>query len=158
MAAMTSGTESADVDDVDRQIIDLLLGNARATATELAVAVSLSPTAVMRRLRRLENSGVITGYSVQVDWGKLGQSIEALIEVRFAGKTRPSAMEDVTSAVPEMLATLTLAGHYDVAMWVRVRDVAHLKQVIDTLRTIGNVSDTRSHIVLASHVARHVAI
>jgi Lrp/AsnC family leucine-responsive transcriptional regulator len=155
---MTSEADRTGVDDVDRQIIDLLLENARATATDLAAAVSLSPTAVMRRLRRLENAGVITGYTVQVDWAKLGQGLEALIEVRFAGRTRPSTMDEITSALPEMLATLTLGGSFDVAMWVRVRDVAHLKQVIDTLRTNRNVSDTRSHIVLASHLARHVAI
>lgn len=155
---MATQPDWTDIDDLDRKIIDLLLSNARASATQLGEAVALSPTAVLRRLRRLETSGVIAGYTARVDWAKLGQGIEALIEVRFVGRTRPSAMDEIASALPEVLATLILAGNFDVAMWVRVRDVSHLRLVIDTLRTNQAVSDTRSHIVLASHLAPHVAI
>ena len=137
-------------DDIDRRLVSLLVVNARATAAELAAQVSLSPTAVLRRLKRLENSNVITGYTARVDWARMGYGVEALIEVRFLGKTRPQVMDQTAARLPEVLAVFTLSGSYDALVWIRVRDVAHLRDVIDKLRTSPGVSDTRSHVVLAA--------
>ena len=137
-------------DDIDRRLVSLLVANARATAAELAAQVSLSPTAVLRRLKRLENSSVITGYTAQVDWSRMGYGVEALIAVRFLGKTRPQVIDRTAARLPEVLATFTLSGSYDALVWIRVRDIAHLRDVIDKLRTSPGVSDTRSHVVLAA--------
>jgi Lrp/AsnC family leucine-responsive transcriptional regulator len=143
-------------DDIDRRLISQLVRNARATAAEMAAQVSLSPTAVVRRLKRLEDSGVITGYTVQVDWARMGYGVEALIEVRFLGKTRPQVMDQTAARLPEVLAVFTLSGSYDALVWIRVRDIAHLRDVIDKLRTSPGVSDTRSHVVLAARFPEHL--
>jgi len=65
-----------DVDGTDLEIIALLERDGRLTLAEIGKKVSLSPPAVKRRLDRLEAEGVITGYSAQVDYAKLGQPIE----------------------------------------------------------------------------------
>lgn len=142
------------IDDVDRQLIDALTLDGRASASVLAGKVGLSQTAVTRRLKRLEVNGVIGGYTVRVDHRKLGFPVEALIELRFAGRTRPKSMDDTTSGMQEVVAVFTVSGNYDALVWVRLRDVSHLTEVIDALRQTASVVDTRSHVVLASHIKR----
>lgn len=124
------------------------------TAAEMAHEVSLSPTAATRRVQRLEKAGVITGYSAQLDYAKLGYAIEAFIEVRFIGKTRPQAMDETAVRLPEVVAVFTTAGNYDALVWIRVQSIDHLRDVVDALRVSPGVADTRTHIVLASHFVR----
>jgi Lrp/AsnC family transcriptional regulator, leucine-responsive regulatory protein len=141
------------LDSIDHRLVEILLRDARRTVADMASDLALSATAVARRLKRLQSSGVIRGYSARVDYSKLGMGIEALIDVRFVGKTRPKVMDEVTAQLPEVIAVFTTSGNYDALVWVRTRNVDHLRDVIDKLRVIPDVVDTRSHIVLASHFA-----
>jgi Lrp/AsnC family leucine-responsive transcriptional regulator len=145
---------AAVVDSVDQQLITLLTDDGRTSASALAAAVGLSQTAVTRRLKRLEVSGVIAGYTVRVDHARLGLPVEALIEIRFAGRTRPKSMDDAASSMDEVVAVFTVSGNYDALVWVRLRDIPHLTQVIDALRQTSGVVDTRSHVILASHITQ----
>jgi len=106
-------------------------------------------------MRRLERRGVITGYSARVDYSKLGFGIEAITEVRFAGKTRPQVMDETTTQLPEVVAVFTTSGNYDALVWIRVQDVAHLRELTDTLRVSPGHTDTRTPIVLASNLMPH---
>jgi DNA-binding Lrp family transcriptional regulator len=150
---MVSGASS--VDETDLLLLSLLEADGRATALDLAAKVALTPTAVTRRMRRLERTGVITGYTARVDYAKLGFGLEAMIEVRFAGKTRPQAMDEIAAQLPEVVAVFTTTGNYDTLVWIRVQDVVHLRELIDTLRVSPGVTDTRTHILLATHLLGH---
>jgi Lrp/AsnC family transcriptional regulator, leucine-responsive regulatory protein len=141
-----------DLDGTDWELLHLLQEDARRSAAEMAALVSLSPTAVKRRIRRLEELGVIAGYTAEVDWARLGWGLEAFTELRFTGTTRPEDMDRTAARLPEALAVFTTAGSHDALVWVRVTDVAHLRGVIAELRASREVVDTRTHIVLASHV------
>src|ERR1700760_3377211 len=119
-----------DLDPIDLAIVDQLLEDGRRTLAEIGKAVGLSAPAVKRRLDRLEETGVIVGYSAHVDYAKLGRPNEAFTELRFAGRTK---LADIAGLVP-----------------LRVRDVADLTRVIDLLRRTGKVTGTKTLIVLAS--------
>ncbi|MEI7625157.1 MAG: Lrp/AsnC family transcriptional regulator [Actinomycetota bacterium] len=140
------------LDDSDREILSLLLVNARATVADIARQVPLSATAIKRRIARLEELGVITGYTVQIDFAKLGWGIEAFAEIRFTGTTHPDDMREVASSEPEVLAVFTTAGDHDALVWIRTRDVAHLTSVIAALRSHSQVIGTRTQMILASYV------
>src|SRR5919107_35670 len=71
------------LDDVDRRVLDELLRDGRAAYAELGREVGLSASAVAERVRRLEESGVITGYACEVDAEKLGLPIAALVRLRY---------------------------------------------------------------------------
>jgi Lrp/AsnC family transcriptional regulator, leucine-responsive regulatory protein len=140
------------VDVVDREILGLLQEDARRTVADIATRVALSPTAVKRRIDRLEETQLIVGYSARVDYAKLGWGLEAFTEVRFTGETRPDEMDRIAAELPEVEAVYTTAGDQDVLARVRATDVDHLRRVIDRLRTTHQVLSTRTHVVLASHV------
>jgi Lrp/AsnC family leucine-responsive transcriptional regulator len=140
------------VDATDLAIIQLLEQDGRRTAADMAGRVSLSSTAVARRIERLENAGVILGYTARIDHRLLGASLQAFVEVKFAGKTRPDTMNEVADRLPQALGVFITAGTYDALIWIRVRVGAVLRSAIDQLRTLKTIVDTRTHVVLEANL------
>jgi Lrp/AsnC family leucine-responsive transcriptional regulator len=139
-----------DLDATDIEIIDLLRSDARRTLADIGERVSLSSAAVKRRIDRLERDGVITGYTVLVDHGKLGQPLQAFTELRFAGNLPVDEIARVGEGIPEVQTIFTTAGDPDALAWIRVRDVEDLKRVIDLLRRSGRVTGTKTLMVLGT--------
>lgn len=140
--------DGIDLDGTDREIVDLLIRDGRRTLADIASAVSLSSPAVKRRVARLEELGVITGYSAQVDYAKLGRPIEAFTELRFSGRTKVDEIAGVAADIPEVDAVHTIAGDTDAIVHLRVRDVRDLARVVDLIRRGGRVTGTKTLIVL----------
>lgn len=143
-------TEAAELDETDREILALLQQDSRRSFAEIAKAVSLSAPAVKRRISRLEDLGVIRGYTLRLDHAKLGRPLDAFTELRFSGSTSVDAISAIASGIPEVETVFTIAGDPDALVWIRVRDVAELKQVIDRLRRSGKVTGTKTLMVLSS--------
>ncbi|MHB8532148.1 MAG: Lrp/AsnC family transcriptional regulator [Solirubrobacteraceae bacterium] len=139
-----------DLDLTDGEIIALLREDARRTLSDIAVRVSLSAAAVKRRIDRLEREGVITGYTVMVDHGKLGRPLQAFTELRFAGNLPVDEIAGIGDGIPEVQTIFTTAGDPDALAWIRVRDVDDLKRVIDLLRRSGRVTGTKTLMVLGT--------
>ena len=139
---------AVDLDQTDHKIIELLSQNARRTMADIGEKVSLSASAVTRRIERLERSGVIAGYTVVVDHRKAGRPIQAFTEVRFAGTADLKEIKETAIQLPEVQAVFTTAGDPDALVWLQVPDVRHLGQVIEQLRHSGRVTGTKALIVL----------
>ncbi|ONI86367.1 AsnC family transcriptional regulator [Actinosynnema sp. ALI-1.44] len=137
-----------ELDPTDHEILSLLRQDARRTLSDIAGRVSLSIAAVKRRIDRMQDSGVILGYTVRVDHSKLGHGIEAFTELRFSGTTNVAEIVQTTTAMPETQAVFTIAGDPDALIWLRVRDMAHLQERIDEIRKSHRVTGTKTLIVL----------
>ena len=129
------GTE--ELDPIDHHIIELLSQNARRTMADIGEQVSLSASAVTRRIERLERTGVIAGYTVVVDHRKAGRPIQAFTEVRFAGTADLQEIKETAMQLSEVQAVFTTAGDPDALVWLQVPDVERLGQVIEQLRRRG---------------------
>lgn len=123
-----------DLDPTDRRILDLLIQDARRSASEVGRLVGLSPPAAKRRIDRLEGDGFIRGYTAVVDHRLLGGHIEAFIELRFAPATQVDEIDTAVVDLPGVVESFTLAGDPDALVRVRVRDLEHLKSVVDRIR------------------------
>ncbi|HEY1970123.1 MAG TPA: Lrp/AsnC family transcriptional regulator [Pseudonocardia sp.] len=143
----------AGVDDIDMRLLDLLQQDGRATFAHLAVTVGLSLPAVKRRVDRLQECGVITGFAAKIDRTKLGWGIEAFIELRYVGRTRPPEIEKLAHDMAEVDAVFSIAGDPDALCHVRARDIAHLRVVIDAIRQSSGVMGTKTLMVLGSSQA-----
>lgn len=139
-----------EIDDIDHRVLRLLREDGRRTFSDMAGMIGLSVAAVKRRVDRLKELGVITGFSVQIDYAKLGWGIEAFTELRYAGTTPVSEIVRTATDVAEVQAVFTIAGDPDALIHVRARDLGHLQQVIDQLRRAGNVTGTKTLLVLGS--------
>ncbi len=143
-------TPTGRLDATDDAILALLTDDARLSLAELGARVNLSPAAVKRRMTRLEEAGVIRGYTVLVDETRGGTGLQAFIELRFAGTTRAGDIGDVGAEIDEVRAVFTIAGDPDALAWVRVSDVGHLQRTIDRLRGNDDVRGTKTLMVLGS--------
>lgn len=156
-------TSSVVLDTVDRRILEVLQKNGRITFDELAREVQLSSSAALRRVRRLEEAGVIAGYAAVVPPEQVGLNLTAYINVRLdkrpdSHKRQP--MDQFSAAVqawPEVAECVALTGEVDYLLQVVVQDMAHYTRfVMDTLLRHPGVKDCRTSFVLDRIKARSV--
>ena len=152
-----SDMDRSDMDSIDFEILGLLEENARRTLADVAERVALSTSAVKRRIDRMEQAGVITGYTVVLDNAKIGQPIQAFTEVRFAGTADMADIRSTALGLPEVQAVFATAGDPDALVWIRVPDVERLGKVIELLRRSGRVTGTKTLMVLETWT-RHGAL
>jgi Lrp/AsnC family transcriptional regulator, leucine-responsive regulatory protein len=135
------------LDDVDRQLLELLRRNARLSVSELARAVNLSPAPVSRRIAKMEREGVIRGYVAVVDDQAAGDLV-AFTEIRLTGETETGVLERTLREMTEVQNFFTVAGDPDVLVRLRVRDVDHLQRVVNRIRRTGRALGTKTLIVM----------
>ena len=138
------------MDAVDRQLLDALRANGRATFAELARVVGLSAPAVHERVGKLEAGGVITGYHAAVAPESLGYSMSALIGIFLSDKANTDDVSGALREVPEVEDCWFVAGEESYVVKVRVADVGALEQMIGTLNGIAGVARTRTTVVLST--------
>ncbi len=148
--------DGADMDSTDQEILGLLEENARRTMGDIAERVALSTSAVKRRIDRMEQAGVITGYTVVVDHAKIGRPVQAFTEVRFAGTADLGEIRSTALGLPEVQAVFATAGDPDALVWIRVPDLERLGQVIELLRRSGRVTGTKTLMVLGTWTRNRV--
>jgi Lrp/AsnC family leucine-responsive transcriptional regulator len=144
------GTGDITIDKVDRQLIDLLLANGRASYAELARQVGLSSPAVHERVGKLESAGVITGYQAVVDPAALGLDVTALVSVIESDVVDDTGIEEGLRALPEVQDCWRVAGSEGYVLKVRVTDIPALEAAIGALNRIRGVARTRTTVVLST--------
>jgi DNA-binding Lrp family transcriptional regulator len=142
------------LDDLDRKILDHLQRDGRATLAEVGAAVGLSPSAVKRRLDRLQRTGVIVGYAAIVDPQAVGNRLEAFVELYCADTVTPSDLLASVTGLPVVVAAHTVAGDADAIVRVRVEGIEELERTIEVLRRDPKVMRTRTMVALSTLVER----
>lgn len=126
-------------DATDWRILEALQRDGRASFTELARSVSMSASAVTERVRRMEELGIITGYTAVVDAEKLGKSILALVRLRYPhGNYKP--FRDFLEATSEILEAHHVTGDDCFVLKVAARSMAHLEEVTGRIAGLGSVT------------------
>ncbi|GAA4004356.1 Lrp/AsnC family transcriptional regulator [Streptomyces plumbiresistens] len=126
-------------DATDWRILDVLQREGRASFAELARAVSMSPSAVTERVRRLEEAGVIKGYAAVVDPERLGLPILAFVRLRYPnGNYKP--FHDLVAATPEILEAHHVTGDDCFVIKVTASSMRHLEEVSGKIGTLGSVT------------------
>ncbi|NVJ00724.1 Lrp/AsnC family transcriptional regulator [Myxococcus sp. AM009] len=139
------------LDELDHRIIDMLQRDGRATQLELSRAVKLSQPAVAERIRKLEERGVITGYSARVDAAKLGKDITAFIGVSIEHPKYFDEFLKQVLSLPDVLECHRVAGQDSYLLKVKSANTRSLDSLlVETLRTIAGVTRTQTTIVLTS--------
>jgi Lrp/AsnC family leucine-responsive transcriptional regulator len=143
------------LDKLDRLILRTLQSDGRATYDQLAEKVSLSPSAVLRRVRRLEESGVIDRYVALVKPEAVGLGLTAYLNVRLEKHTethKRNPMDLFRASVqtwPEVVECASLTGEMDYLLRVVVADMAHYSRfIMDTLLKHPSVQDCKTSFVL----------
>ncbi|WP_140626157.1 Lrp/AsnC family transcriptional regulator [Methylibium rhizosphaerae] len=144
-----------ELDAVDRRILRALQADGRATYDQLAATVQLSASATLRRVKRLEEAGVISGYVAVVPPERVGFGLTAYLNVRLEKHTeshKRNPMDLFRAAVqtwPEVVECVALTGEMDYLLRVVVEDMGHYSRfVMDTLLKHPSVEDCKTSFVL----------
>ncbi|MFD7510605.1 MULTISPECIES: Lrp/AsnC family transcriptional regulator [Streptomyces] len=126
-------------DAVDWRILDALQRDGRASFTDLARAVAMSPSAVTERVRRLEEAGVISGYTAVVDPEKVGLTILAFVRLRYPNSNY-KPFHDLVGAMPEILEAHHVTGDDCFVIKVAARSMRHLEEISGRIGGLGPVT------------------
>lgn len=129
------------MDKIDLKLIQLLQNNARYPLKRLAEEVFLSTPAVSARIEKLEEAGIITGYTAQVDPIKLGYNIKAFINLEMSPKQKPEFYPFIASC-PNVLECNCVTGKYSMHIKVAYPTTLELDAFIGQLQKFGN-TDTQ---------------
>ena len=136
-------------DEIDRSILALLTQDARRSFNDIGEHVGLSAPAVKRRVDRLEETGVIRGYTALVDRNVEGQVTETFVELYCSGRTSPSEIREMVEPYEQVVEAFTVSGEADALLMLRTRDIAELEDTLERIRANAHVDRTKTVIVLS---------
>jgi Lrp/AsnC family leucine-responsive transcriptional regulator len=146
---MADGTTTLDA--TDRKLLREIQRDGRASIVALAERVGLSPTPCQRRLKRMEEDGVIAGYAAVLDAARLGLGLTAFVQVSLASRSEETveAFHAAIGRMPEVLAAWAMSGETDYLLQVVATDLeAYGEFATRRLLRLPGVKDTRSAFVL----------
>ena len=137
------------MEDTDREIVRLLARDGRMSYTDLAKTTGLSTSAIHQRVRRLEQRGVITGYTAQVSSDAIGLPLMAFISVTPLDPSAPDDAPQRLADLPQIEACHSVAGEESYILKVRVATPGDLEDLLARIRSAANVA-TRTTVVLST--------
>ncbi|MBD3313056.1 winged helix-turn-helix transcriptional regulator [Candidatus Woesearchaeota archaeon] len=138
---------SVDISDTDSKIMNILLENSRLSYRQIAKKAGVSVVTVMNRVKNLEKSGIIRGYSVSLDYEKLGYDIVALIDIKIS-KGKLAMMEKRIASNENVIACYDMTGEFDAQIITRFRNRRGLDAFLKKIQTYEFVERTRTNLVL----------
>jgi len=139
------------MDAIDRAILRELQRDGRVSNAELADRVHLSPSPCLRRVRRLEADGTISGYRAVLDKRKLGLGLTVFIEVKVTAHSpdRASGFEEAVAAIDEIIGCYIISGSSDFLLEAVVPDLkAYEHFYLHTILALPGVYDVETHFVI----------
>ena len=155
--AMLISVPHHEVDRLDRAIVARLQADGRIANVDLADAVSLSPSACLRRVKALQASGIIRGYRAEVDRIRAGLDLTVFIELRVEGHSKDTAarIEQALTAIPAIVACYVISGSADFFVEAAVPDLASYEQLLlGQVLTIPSIVSARSTFAIRTILSR----
>lgn len=140
------------MDEMDQEILALLTADGRMAVKEIAARISLTSPAVSERIKRLERSGVIAGYTVLLGDAQKGARVDALISISVAPADRAQFLE-LLEAQANVRQCFHVTGSYSYLVKVRCIDMDELEHSINRFQKLGQTS---TQIILSTPVERHM--
>lgn len=147
-AVLQAWRRPARLDRVDMRILEILAEDARASQREIARQLEMSPSAIGERIAAMTESGVLRGYTIDVDWGLIGRGLQVYIAVS-AVEGRLGDVAAYLTKLPEVEEVSFITGDDDIIAKVRFRDHEHFRQFIVTeIWEESGINNTRSLVSL----------
>lgn len=135
------------INETDKQILRIIQQDAKVPNVEIARQVGLAPSAILERVRKLEERGVIRGYAAEINPKEVGFGLTVFVFVRTSECN--SGVEEALIALPEVLEAHEVAGEDCILLKVRTKDTDDLGKLLrEKIKPIPNVLSTRTTVVL----------
>jgi Lrp/AsnC family transcriptional regulator, leucine-responsive regulatory protein len=135
------------IDEIDKTIVNLIQKDGRVSNAEIARQIGLAPSAVLERIRKLEERGVVKGYTATIDPKQVGYGLTAFVSVRT--NECGDGTDELLAKIPEVLEVHDVAGEDSFLLKVRAADPEDLSRLLkEKLKAIPSVVTTRTTVVL----------
>jgi Lrp/AsnC family leucine-responsive transcriptional regulator len=151
---MKLGEMAGELDGIDLRILALCQENCKLPLAKVGEKVGLSAPAVIERIKKLEEHGVILGYRAILDSRKLGRDVIAFIGVSITHPKRIVKFEAAIDALEDVLECHHVTGEHTFLLKVKTEDTSSLERLISTIRSIDGVECTETTVVLSTHSER----
>lgn len=136
---MTAPHAAGSLDEIDRRLLTAVQGDARASLTELSATIHLGVSATRARLRSLEEGGVITGYTAQVDAVSCGFPLRAVVRMKVHGALYDK-VADVLAREPQIVRCVRVTGEVCYIAEIVATDMADLQRITTELARVGSIT------------------
>jgi len=140
------------MDEIDHQILDTLIENARTPFTDIAKKLNVSAGTIHVRVKKMEEEGVIKGATLTVDYEKMGYSFIAHIGVYLDKTSKTKEVIGNLENIPFVTIAYITAGKYNIFCKIRARDTTHAKEIIFMIDEIDGVYRTETMISLEESI------
>ncbi len=140
------------LDDTDHKILDLLIDNTRIPFTDIAKKLEISAGTIHVRVKKMEDAGIITGSSLQVDYHKLGYSFIAYVGIFIFKTSQTQFVLERISEIPFVTVASVTTGKFNIFCKIRAKDTSHAKDIIYQIDDIEGVSRTETMISMEESI------
>ena len=143
------------IDYTDKQILSALLSKGRSTFADLAAQVGLTAPTVHDRVKKLERSGVIEGYTANINPTSLGYDITAMVRITTDAGISSEDYESYLAEISEIQQCFSVAGEEAYIAQVLTRTPKTLEKVLQRIKSIPGTASTKTSVVLSAPINRH---
>ncbi|MCB9082383.1 MAG: Lrp/AsnC ligand binding domain-containing protein [Lewinellaceae bacterium] len=147
-----------EVDRLDKQILSILMRNAKIAYTEIAKKLFVSGGTIHVRMKKMEDAGIVKGYNLAADYGKLGYDISAFLGIYLDKSSLYEEVARELAAIPEIVFAHYTTGLYNIFAKVVCRDTNHLRDILHAIQRIQGIQRTETFISLEETIDRPLAI
>jgi Lrp/AsnC family transcriptional regulator for asnA, asnC and gidA len=148
-----------EIDNVDLKILEILMKNAKKPYTEVAKQVFVSGGTVHVRMKKMEDAGIVTGTTLEIDPVKLGYDITAFIGIFLAKSELYDDVIRQLKEIPEIINVHYTTGNYSMFARIHCKDTQHLKDLLhDKIQKVDGIVRTDTMISLEESINRHISL
>ncbi len=152
---MSKGNE---IDQLDKQILSILMRNAKKAYTDIAKQLYVSGGTIHVRMKKLEDAGIVTGYNLSVDHSKLGFDVTAFLGIYLDKSSLYDNVSEELKKIPEVTSAHYTTGLYNIFAKVICRDTNHLRDILHRIQEVNGIQRTETFISLEEGIERPIAI
>ena len=143
------------MDLIDIKILEVLQENARVSISDLSKKVNLSLSAVSERLKKLENSKIISKYTVILEPKLMGKDLSVIISIGLESTSDTQSFLDFVQSEPELLECHYITGEYDYLLKVTTTNTHTLEMIMNRIKSFNGIKRTQTNVILSTTKLHH---
>ena len=143
------------MDLIDIKILEVLQENARVSISDLSKKVNLSLSAVSERLKKLENSKIISKYTVILEPKLMGKDLSVIISIGLESTSDTQSFLDFVQSEPEILECHYITGEYDYMIKVTTTNTHTLEMIMNRIKSFNGIKRTQTNVILSTTKLHH---
>ena len=148
-----------EIDKLDREILEILIKDAKIPYTEIAKRLIVSPGTIHVRMKRMERLGIVRGATIILDPGKIGYDLTAFVGIYLVKGSAYSEVIKEIDRIPEIVEAHYTTGEYSIFTKIICKNTEHLRQVInEKLQPVNGVSRTETIISLGESIKKQIHV